>query len=942
VKKIALLLLCFGLCVSSFAEDTLRDQVFVLDSFDGGLNQKLDPLKLPKNQGDIVENCRFSTSLKALSKRTSLNVFGTADAVEPITGMHRYYKSDGTKSLLVTHGDEIEKGSDSAGTFSNILNLSSADRRWQFLTWHNLAIGTDGYNQPIKYDGTSVSATYLGSCLATLATSGSGPATGSYTYKVSFYTSTYEVLFDTASNTITADGNDVNLSMIPIGPTTYLGESVLGRRIYRTQSNGSAYKLLSNNTPNTIAGNTTTILTDSDADGGLGAAMPYDADGTTWKPPLAKYCIVHKNRLFLADDPVNNSSRIWYSDDGSHDIFQSDHYLDIRQNDGDSITFIKEVLGILTIGKYNSIQKIYTNGSDPSADWEISAPFSFTGCHAPYSAVYSPLGLIYLSSDGIYKFNGQYSSLISEAITPLIQNINPSDLNNVFSIFHENTLYMAYTSNESIAGINDKVLTFDILSNAYNLDSIYTNCFAAFSSQNDFGILYTGSSSDGKVYAYETEPKEFIHKRHSDFAGLWDDMRYVPTTVGGDAENPVLEIARTETIDDLYQTISSTPGLIDRQDYLGHYISQVVTIGQCELDKLYWNESIPSAGGDVSFRLRSSATGESNLLLNDDFEFWDNYEFESPITIKPNDWRYSKGGTGGSSASDRTIIYSGQNSVKVTKSSMGYSTVYQRIGAVIYQSKPMVFSGWYKSANSIAGKVVAEIQDSVATKPTQAFYSCTAGWNEFETSVTVDSTATSLTVRLLVDSDANQVAYFDKVMVRQGTSTTNDWTEWGTEYKNQNGSDISAATSNTYLQYLISETTSSLAYTPTLTESGGYVVRLTYNRTGAQTTDSIPIRWRTGWFDMGQPSRTKSLKYIYVYHTGTAGTLNLTFENYEGDTDLFSIDLTQYPDSYREAFTGGKFTGQQFRLDITNNDANPLTISKIICIYDVEPEGPGR
>ena len=158
-----------------------------------------------------------------------------------------------------------------------------------------LAIGTDGYNYPVKTNGTQ--ATYLGTCYAKDNGAGAGP-NGAYTYKIAFYSATKTIITNIASNTVTVADNDIDLTMIPIGPDTILGEAIIGRKVYRSEvGGGGTYKLLTNGT---IADNTTTTLTDSDADAALGGAYP--AGDETWTPPKGKFCLIHKNRLWIANN----------------------------------------------------------------------------------------------------------------------------------------------------------------------------------------------------------------------------------------------------------------------------------------------------------------------------------------------------------------------------------------------------------------------------------------------------------------------------------------------------------------------------------------------------------------------------------------------------------------------------------------------------------------
>lgn len=590
-----------------FAQST--DLIFQYNDFSGGLATRLSEFAIPKTSGDIIENLRFDDEFKSLTKRAQTVVSCTTNSnSKAVIGLHRFYMKDSSKITIANYEDKIVTCNDSTGVSTEIFTVPTADNRWDWLTWHDIAIGMDGVNQPIKYDGSSSSATYLGSLLATDAGSGSGPTGSGYNYKVSCYSSSYEFIFDQISNTLDMSGNDLSLTMIPICPDTMLGESTIGRKIYRNKTSGSSYFLLSNGT---INNNTAVTLTDSDADGGLSGTTYPAGDGTV-TPPKGRFNLIHKNRLWIANNGTN-PSRLFYSDDGLHDYFVSDSFFNIRPNDGDEITFIKNWLGLLTVAKNNTIQKMDTRGDDPDADWAITDPFSFVGCQAPYSAVNTDEGIMYLGNNGIYNFNGQFSQLRSDTITPTIRDIQQSNFPIVWAEFFKNSYYMTYPSLSSGSSTNNRLLVVSLIDKAFSIDLLNLNVLHVFGSGSDVEALYSGSADNGKVFAHTETIKEILHKKQADFQGTFNDMRYIPVSVGGDADNAVLELAWTNDINTeigLWTgTIDSvTTAIIDRPDTTGVYTSDTITINATSLDKLYWNEALPPNGGTILFDIRSGST----------------------------------------------------------------------------------------------------------------------------------------------------------------------------------------------------------------------------------------------------------------------------------------------------------------------------------------------
>ena len=589
-------------------------EIFQYDDFSGGQNLKMSPYALKPSEATIAENVRFDVEYKSLTKRDTTKTACTVDATGPITGLFRMYMKDGTKVTMSMYSNKVVTCNDTTGLPTTILTVDTADNRWDCLTWHDISVCTDGVNQPVKYDGTSASATYLGSALATDAGSGAGPD-GTYNYKISCYSSTKVHTFNQESNTIIVVDNDIDLTMIPICPDTITGESTTGRKVYRSDNTGGGtYKLLSNGT---IANNTAVTLTDSDADGALGANYP--AGDETVRPPLGRFLLLHKNLLWLANNATSPSS-LYYSEDASHDYFLSTAFFNIRINDGDEITCIKNWLGLLSVAKNNTWQKMDTRLDDPVTDWAITDPFSFVGVQAPYSCVETDTGIMYLGNNGVYNFSGQYSELISDKVAPQIKDIQASNFPNVWAAHFKNTYYMAYTSIETGSAINDRMMIIDLIDKAFSTDIFSANVLHVFDSGSDVEALYSGASDSGKVFAHTETVKEIVHKSHSDFTGTFNDMRFIPTSVGGDADSPIIELAWTATIDSVTDpnwtgTINSlTTQIIDRPDTDGIYTSQSLTINASTLDKLYWKETFPSGGGDVTFDIRMGAT-EGDLAV---------------------------------------------------------------------------------------------------------------------------------------------------------------------------------------------------------------------------------------------------------------------------------------------------------------------------------------
>ena len=623
IKKLLSFIIIFSFAFSCFADE--RDRHYTIDSFSKGLNSHTSIYTVPKTQCHSCQNVRFNESYNSLSKRDVLLLF-LDFGDETINGIHRYYRSDATQRLIVATGTYLK--TDNSGASITIKAELTDGKRFQFITYKDVAIGVNGYDNALKYDG-SVSVTDntdghrtaenlcadLGAPFAELNTGANLDASSWYQYKVAFYDGSAYTYNTSRSNAIKTGAavQDITLTDIPIGPS-----GTTHRYVYRTLGNASKAAVEADNTfykIATIADNSTRTIdddmTDDVADNDAAPTWATVAAGSDSTPPKGAFCRIHKQRLFITGNTTDKSD-IYWSDEYNPDWFDPLDYEQIRPDDGDEITFLAEQGGILVVGKTNTIQLYYTDLASED-DWYPSNPFSFVGCPAPYTVADTPLGVFYLARKGLYRYTGQGSQFISDAVTPEINDISQTNIEKCFGFFFKNQYHLAYTSTESGASENDRVLVYDLIRDAYTVDTQNVNCFTALSSGTDFGVLYSGSSiADGKVWAHEASPSTLIVRYKSQFDdGTWDDARVYNTE-----ERPIVELAWDCTIDGwsaeltskgLGTTIDDMPGIIDRPDTDGTWTSPSYLVNAGVLDKLYWNEELGSYG-DVTFQIRTNST----------------------------------------------------------------------------------------------------------------------------------------------------------------------------------------------------------------------------------------------------------------------------------------------------------------------------------------------
>jgi len=579
------------LMVLPYAWASQPDRAYYEHDFSGGMNSQVSRYLNSDKQCYTANDVRFNTVYGGLSKRPSMQPYGTAGSYA-ITCMHRYYSSSGTTQLIVSGSTYLKIGNDNDGTFTTIRDELTDGERWNFVTYQDIAIMGNGSDNIQKYDGATTTTddtdgartaniltADLGAPFAELNTGSNLDASKWYQYKVAFYDGTNYTYSTARSNPILtgATVRDIRLTDIPIGPS---GTTV--RYVYRTSGDASRAAVEADTTfylVGTISDNSTQVLNDTtdDATAETDQAPTWStvSGGTDVTPPVAEYLIIHSERLFTAGEQNADSDLSW-SDAFNPDYYDPEDYEPIRPDDGDKITFLKVQLGILTVGKTNTIQKVYTEQSSDS-NWTVSDPMSHIGCVAPYTAANSPVGILYLGRDGLYRFNGQQSVLISDAVTPEIADIFTTNFEECVGIYNENVYQMAYTSAETFESVNNRVLVFEMTRNAYSIDTKDVNAFCVFNSGDDYGTIYSGSSNaDGYVYAHNIDANSVTVRTKAEMdEGTYDDARTTDNDLGTD---PELEIAWDITIDEFIGTINDATGIIDRPDTDGYWESKVYNV----------------------------------------------------------------------------------------------------------------------------------------------------------------------------------------------------------------------------------------------------------------------------------------------------------------------------------------------------------------------------
>ena len=184
-----------------------------------------------------------------------------------------------------------------------------------------------------------------------------------------------------------------------------------------------------------------------------GEDPPFEWDGgsstaTTMTVPTgltkARFVRQFNNYLFLGNVEVSGNthkSRIYWSDLKDTSTWQTISFIEVAKDDGQEITGLKVFSDRLVIFKTRSIYNLFFTGD---ADIPFVLPGggksnSAVGCVAPFSIQDIDNGLVFLSNDGLYFYDGNNSFKISDKITPtLLDDMNTTNFDESVSMNQTN------------------------------------------------------------------------------------------------------------------------------------------------------------------------------------------------------------------------------------------------------------------------------------------------------------------------------------------------------------------------------------------------------------------------------------------------------------------------------------------------------------------------
>jgi len=196
---------------------------------------------------------------------------------------------------------------------------------------------------------------------------------------------------------------------------------------------------------------------------------------------VPKFVALFNNILFYAHVKLSgtlNNSRLYFSNLKDTSVFDASDFIDVAKDDGQEITGIQVLSDRLVVFKTRSIYNIFFTG-DSNISFILPGggkSNSPVGCVAPFSIQEVNNGIVFLSHDGFYIYDGNNSFKISDKITTTILGFNTTRLEQARSLTQKDkNRYMCSLPN-SASTENDRVLVWDYFNNAW---SVYVGIDAA-------------------------------------------------------------------------------------------------------------------------------------------------------------------------------------------------------------------------------------------------------------------------------------------------------------------------------------------------------------------------------------------------------------------------------------------------------------------------------
>ena len=468
-----------------------------------GLNTTVSNTQIKPNELSEATDIELVEDGKIQVPRTGQAYYGSTSGSR-VTGLHSFYKSDGTDKLIRTCGTILQEYNTSStgwDTVSGTTYTTTLDT--QYVTAYDRAYICNGTDALTYYDGTDITTfTAISAPAIDSVTRTGGDGTYTFSYKITAVTAVGETTTSAASSATIGvadldDSNYMTIAWTAVDDAT--GYNVYGRKdgdwryIAYLEGNGSVeYVDKATSDPSEV----------------FTAPLANTTGGV-----IGKYITLYKDSLFILGEP-NNPSRLYYSGGGDHiNDFTLDGgggFIDVSRNDGQIGTGMIMFKDALLVFKERSIYKFTFNTS--SGLPQIEQVNASIGCVASRSIVPVENDILFMSSIGVYTLGNEAgfafdvlrTNELSARVRTEVKAIDSAYLSRVAAIYvndaSKKLVIFSYTPSGSTT--NSEALIWDRERLAwYKWTNITASCWGTWiDSDSETHYLY---GDDGSGYVKE-------------------------------------------------------------------------------------------------------------------------------------------------------------------------------------------------------------------------------------------------------------------------------------------------------------------------------------------------------------------------------------------------------------------------------------------------------
>lgn len=426
--------------------------------FSGGLNTAFSPFELAPNELQQCDNWMLDLRGKAV-KRKGFSRYNATALGGALTGVDRYYKSDGTKILLCCAGTGIYKGADDTGVLTSIYTETYTPIAVFFANFRDLAIwvgrtAAEIYYTPHYYDGTNTGDLALaqpGAFTGGGPVAGGNVGTGTYQWRWTYYTAYGESRPSASAEGTLTGGYQQALLYWPAGPA-----GTQGRKLWRRARVGDGYS--SWQLVVSQPGNTSTSILDNVPGSMLGDIQELQASGISGR------CLaLFRNRLFIAGNRTVEGAEvakavIW-SRDSEPMSWPEANFVFVGREDGEAIEALCPLSDRLVVFKATGLYALYGDFDEQNPSYGVVEISRDVGSISPFSVATDGDVAYFLARDGVWRYDGTLT-YVSNKIKDKMVALPRGKLANAAGVVYNRKYWLSVSEGGST---NDTTYVLDLI-----------------------------------------------------------------------------------------------------------------------------------------------------------------------------------------------------------------------------------------------------------------------------------------------------------------------------------------------------------------------------------------------------------------------------------------------------------------------------------------------